>query len=262
MKLTNYLLITGLVIATAFTSCKKDDTDDSPSASNAPTISVKGTTNGNIINVPQSAANANNGQFNAAIGNINQIGNFLAMLNNVPESATATARSTNSTVTYNWSSSDADGSYQIWYTVEEDGSNYNITYEIAVNSTDLTIPRTTYMTGWVAQNGLNGHLVFNFDAFTDGNTNYNYTYDWDTNASGDLHVLAHWNINSSTSSNIIYEATIYAAGNGISDYTYTDTDGQSVAWHYEWKADWSQIMWTYSVNGTVDSSISGVWPAA
>lgn len=258
MTLKNYLLIFGLIAVTAFTSCKKDEADE-PSGADAPKITINGKSSGNIVDVPQNASSANNGQFNSAIGNVNQIGTFLTMLNSVPESAKATSRSTNSTVTYNWSTTDANGSYEVWYTVEEDGNNYNITYEIAISSADLTIPRTTYMSGWVAQNGQNGHLVFNFDAFTDGETNFNYTYNWDTNSSGDLHVLAYWNVNSSYS-DIVYEATVYSAGGGTSEYRYTD-DETNIVWHYEWNADWSQITWTYTVNGTEDSSMSGQWPA-
>lgn len=263
MTLKNYLLIFGLIVLTAFTSCKKDKEEDTPPAAglDVPEISVNATATGNIINVPQNAMYANDGQFSNVVGSVNQIGNFLTALNSVPDNATVTSRSTNSTTMYNWTVTQGDVIVEYWYTIIENGSNYDLTYEFAYTSPDLTIARNIYISGSVAQDGKNGHLVFNYDAFTDGETTFNYTYDWDTNTAGDLHILAYWNIDDMDYTNMIYEATVYAVGGGVAEYRYSNLDNDSIVWHYEWNADWSIITWTYTVNGEEDENMSGEWTA-
>ena len=260
MTLKNYLVIFGLIVATVFTSCKKDEEEPAASGSDAPKISVNATTSGEIITVPQNASSANGGQFNSIITNINQIGTFLTALNSVPENAKVTSRSTNSTTTYYWTISDQGGTYEVWYTVVESGENYTLTYDIAANTPDLTISRTTYISGWVAKNGKNGHLVFNYEAFTGEDGEFNYTYDWNTNSVGDLHILAHWNIDSGIYTDMIYEVTVYADGSGNAEHRYSDSDN-NIVWHYEWNADWTVISWTYTVNGEEDREMSGEWNA-
>jgi hypothetical protein len=262
MKFKNYFLIAGLSLAVMVSSCKKDE-DETQDAVKAPSISMNGTTSGEIVTIPASApaAATTDAQFSGALNNINQVGTFLQQLNNIPAGATVTNRSTNSATTYYWSTTDADMSYEVWYTVEEDGSNYNLTYEIAMSTAEMTIPRSTYMTGWVSQNGANGHLVLNFDVFFGGTDDYNYTYDWDTNAAGDFHVIAHWNVNSSDYgiADAVYEATVFATGAGQIDYNYTDSNSQSVIYHYDWNPNWTIVNWYWSING--DTQGSGVWNA-
>ncbi len=258
MTLKNYLLPFLFITALVFTSCKKDD--DELTGADAPTIEINGVTAGNIIEVPAAAQSANNGQFNSVVSNINQIGLILQQLNNIPANATGTStsnKSTNSSVTYYWSDSNDYGVFEVWYTVEENGANYNLTYEIAIETADITIPRTKYMDGWVSQDGQNGNIVFYFEAFTNGETDFNYTYEWNTNTAGDFNVLAYWNIDSMYSQ-MEYEATVYADGSGFSEYRYSfGTD--SYIQHYEWNSSWTEVTWSYSVNGVIDPSNSGVW---
>lgn len=264
MKFKNYFLIAGLALAVVVSSCKKDDDDDQNTNTNkAPKIEMNGQTSGNIVEIPAAApseSSAEYQQFSSAVGNINQVGSFLTQLNNIPENATVTNRSTNAATTYYWNASDANGTYEVWYTVEEDGNNYNLTYEIAMSNAQITIPRTTYMEGWVSQDGANGHLVLNINAFTDGTVDYNYTYDWDTNASGDFHVVAHWNVDAGTygNSDMVYEATVFASGAGQIDYTFTNYNSESVTYHYDWNADWTVINWSWTIGSDVTS---GQWTA-
>lgn len=266
MKLTNYLLIVGLVATMILSGCSKDEEDSKDSSkvtAGPPKIEVNGKTTGNIVEIPQNAMNANNGQFSGVAQSVNQVGQFLTMLNNIPTDATST-RDANAAVTYYWTQTQQEGTIEVWYTVEEEGLNYNIEYDIAV--TDLVDPeysfaRTTIMSGWVAQNGANGHLVINYSAFTDGNTSFNYTYDWDTNAAGDFHVTADFNIDDTNGyGNIFYEATVFAAGNGEIDYSFTDGTNE-ILYHYDWNADWTIVNWTYSINGNIEQGMSGQWTA-
>jgi len=265
MKLTNYLLIVGLIATMVLSSCSKDEDDSSSTTTptGPPKIEVNGKTSGNIVEIPQNAMNANNGQFSGVAQNINQVGMFLDMLNNIPANATTT-RDANAAVTYYWTQTQQGSTIEIWYTVEESGANYEIEYDIAVS--DLTdpeysFPRTTIMSGWVAQNGANGHLVLNYAALIDGSTEFNYTYDWDTNAAGDFHVTADFNIgDNGLFADMFYEATVYAAGNGEIDYSYTDGTNE-ILYHYDWNADWTIVNWSYSINGEIEQSMSGQWTA-
>ena len=261
MTIKNYLLITVLVVATIFSSCKKDEEPEATSS--APKIEINGKSSGTIVEVPQSAANANNGQFQGVTTNINAVGQFVTLLNSVPENAT-TSRSTNAATTYNWSASDENGTYEVWYSVEESGSNYNITYELAMtytNNPEMSFGRTAILSGWIAQNGANGHLVINYAAFTGGDATLNYVYDWDTNAAGDFHVTAEFNMgNTSQYANIHYEATVYADGHGVVDYSYADGTN-NIVWHYDWNSNWTIVNWTYTINGSVDQNASGQWTA-
>lgn len=265
MKLKKYLLIAGLTSVMMFTSCSKDeDSNNSPTeTAGPPKIEVNGKTTGNIVEIPQNAMNANDGKFAPIAQNVNQVGLFLTRLNSIPENATTT-RDANAAVTYYWTETDSEVTVEAWYTVEEAGLNYNIEYDIAV--TDLVDPeysfvRTNVMTGWVVQNGTNGHLVINYSAFTDGNTTFNYTYDWDTNAAGDFHVTAEFNMGEDGMyADMFYEATVFAAGNGEIEYSFTDGTDEFI-YYYEWNADWTVINWIYYFNGEVEQSLSGQWTA-
>jgi len=265
MTLKNYLLIFGLTSALVFTSCsKEEETTDDNSA--PPKIEVKGSaSSGNIIDLPQNASTANNGQFQGVTSNINTVGQFITLLNSVPENAT-TDRSTNSGVTYNWSVSNNGITIEYWYTVEENGANYNITYDLAYTSVanpELSFARTTLLTGWIAQNGQAGDLTINYNVLSNtGDFNLNYHYTWNTEANGDLNVVADFNLGAdSQTANVHYVAKVYAAGGGYVDYTYTNTNQESIAWHYEWNADWTVVSWTYTINGSEDTNYSGTWTA-
>ena len=260
MTSKSYLIIFGLIVATAFTSCKKEDESTPPAEADKPVISLNASASGNIIDIPQNALEANNGAFNSVVSNVNQVSAVIAQLNDIPENATTTSRSTNSEVTYNWTFSNSDGMYEIWYTVNESEIKYDVTYEISLTvDGELTIPRTEYISGWVLKNGKDGYLTYNLQIFNTSTPNY--TFSWDTNLAGDLHVLSTWsNTEDSYYTNIIYETTVYAAGNGETEYKYT-SDEDNIVWHYEWNADWSVITWTYSVNGEVDEEQSGEWTA-
>ncbi|MBN2669428.1 MAG: hypothetical protein JXR60_09375 [Bacteroidales bacterium] len=267
MKFKNYLLVFGLAVAVGFSSCKKDNDDDNTTSKPAPKVEMSSNSNGEVISIPANVStniqnDQNLYQLSGAVSNINAVGSFLTALNSVPENAEVTNRSTNSSVTYHWTYNFEGGSYEYWYTVEESGVNYNLTYEIAVNSEDLTIPRTTYIEGWVSQTPGNGHLQFNFDAFTSGTTNYNYVYEWDTNSIGTFHLTVDWNVDDSQYgyyAGMHYVAYVYADGSGQVDYSYTDQN-TAYLYHYDWNADWSIIHWSYSINGTQEGS--GTWPEA
>jgi len=243
MKFSNILLMSGLSLAILVSSCKKDE--EETAAATPPKIQMNGKTTGNIVEAPATAQV--DGQMQGYLSQINQAGTFINILNSVPLNAQVTNRSTNSSATYYWTVSSEGATASYWYTVTENGNRYDVVFEIAYASPDLNVARSTYIDGWVATNGTSGDLTFHFDAFNSELNNYNYHYTWDTNASGDFHVLAYWNTNSSYQS-LVYEAMVYHDGHGWVEYRYTlDTD--NYVFHYDWNADWSSINYSYTING-------------
>lgn len=260
MKLQNYFLIFGLIIAVLFSGCEKDDKADPTeiTKSTPPKIEVNGKATGNIIDVPLNAQEANDNQFQSVASEINQIGTFITKLNDIPAEAT-TDQINSSTVEYYWLNITNGVTTEVWYLVEESGFNYNLTYDIAISNTnypDSSITRTNFITGVVSQNGINGDLTFNAGIFSPG---LSYHYAWNTNTLGTLHIEADFILGTlSPYTNIHYEANLYAAGHGEIDYTFTDSEDNDGISHYEWNSSWTIVTFTFSYNGI---NISNTWNA-
>jgi len=242
-----------------FSSCVKTETDEPKIISTVPpSIEINGKTSGETVNIPEYTYSINHDHFEAMAKGVNVFEDYLAMLNYIPNNSNITINSETS-MSYNWVNTNDSLKAEVWYTIEQIEGQNNIKYDMAIEyfeDTDRSISRLNIMEGWVINNQ-SGHIKANYGLFLDTVGQENFIYEWE-NKDQDFLFTVNYNLeDGELNEDTKYKVQILPDGSGKIDFIITDNPNK--AYHYQWKKDWKEVDWTYTVDNEPLDYLCGQW---